>query len=209
MGLRSLYFIWRQCSPSLNKGWCDIRTCWCWYYCVYLPAGAPQAITGTLERWVALANGVTAAPVALSTATVTAGPGSVSAGQAPQASGATNANRGTFCWKAFVFVGIFPPLNVQRFFSLSNVSLSWHRQDKVGVSASYLRIWQARLREEIHLEFIAIRPSQRWANALWSLEQQKETHTWPQIHAGHQLFLSVWPQGSHWSDLRLKGIVWE
>lgn len=52
------------------------------------------------------ARGVTAARVALCTGTVTAGPGSASAGRVPRGSDARNANRGTFSWKAIVFVGI-------------------------------------------------------------------------------------------------------
>lgn len=74
-----------------------------------LSVGALQATTGTLEHQVALARAVTAARVALFTATVTAGPGSVSAGQGPRGSDVRSVNRGTFWWKAIVFVGIPPP----------------------------------------------------------------------------------------------------
>lgn len=86
--------------------------------CIFLSVGAPPAITETLERREAPARSVTAARVAPCTGTVTAGPGSVSADPAPRGSDARNANRGTFYWKAIVFVGILL-LSVFKEFSLS------------------------------------------------------------------------------------------
>lgn len=112
--------------------------------CIFLSVGAPPAIMGTLERRVAPARGVTAARVAPCTGIVTAGPGSASADQAPRGSDARNANRGTFYWKAIVFVGILL-LSVFKEFSLSVVFLLRHQRDKGNVSANCLRIGQARL----------------------------------------------------------------
>lgn len=66
--------------------------------------GAPQAITEILKLRVALARGVTAAQGAPFTVTVTVGPGSVSAGQALLGSDVRNVSRGTFWWKAIVFL---------------------------------------------------------------------------------------------------------
>lgn len=67
---------------------------------------------GTLERWVALARGVTAARVAPFMGTVTAGPGSACAGRVPRGSGVSSVSRGTFSWKAIVFVRILLLLSV-------------------------------------------------------------------------------------------------
>ena len=72
-------------------------------------AGAHPVTMGTLGCQAALARGVTAACTALSTATVTVGPGSASAGRGPQGSAAGSVNRGTFWWKATVCVSVTPP----------------------------------------------------------------------------------------------------
>lgn len=88
-----------------------VLTSSCWYCSPHLPIflsiGAPQAITEILKLRVALARGVTAAQGAPFTVTVTVGLGSVSAGQALLGSDVRNVSRGTFWWKAIVFVGIF------------------------------------------------------------------------------------------------------
>lgn len=80
-------------------------------------AGAPWATVGTLRCRAAPARGVTAARMALSTVTVTAGPGSASAGQGPRGSAVRTVNQGTFWWRATVCVGI-TPLKDERWFLL-------------------------------------------------------------------------------------------
>ena len=72
-------------------------------------AGAHPVTMGTLGCQAAPARGVTAARTALSTATVTVGPGSASAGRGPRGSAAGTVNRGTFWWKATVCVSVTPP----------------------------------------------------------------------------------------------------
>lgn len=72
-------------------------------------AGAHWVTMGTLRCQAVPARGVTAAHTALSTATVTAGPGSASAGRGPRGSAAGTVNRGTFWWKATVSVSVTPP----------------------------------------------------------------------------------------------------
>ena len=72
-------------------------------------AGAHWVTTGTLKCQAAPARGVTVARTALSTATVTAGPGSASAGRGPRGSAVGTVNRGTFWWKATVCVSVTPP----------------------------------------------------------------------------------------------------
>lgn len=60
---------------------------------------------GTLGCWAAGAASVTAAHTAPFTVTVTLNPDSAFAGQEPPGCDANNANPGTYCWRAIVFVG--------------------------------------------------------------------------------------------------------